>query len=281
MLHMIEHALKHTLTLLPFLYVTYLAMEVLEHKLQNRSGRWVRKAGKLGPLAGGLVGILPQCGFSTVAANLYAGRIISVGTLLAVFLSTSDEMLPLLISYQTPPVKMVQILALKAAIGIAAGFLVDLLLRRRKQPEDIGHLCEHEHCHCHQGNLFLSALRHTISIGLFLLIISIILEVVLHEVGEDTLYNVLQGNSILTVVLSAIVGLIPNCAASVTITTLYLDGLLSFGAMMAGLLVGAGMGLLVLLRMNRDWKDNLRIIGLLLAVGIVCGIALDGLSIAL
>ena len=113
------------------------------------------------------------------------------------------------------------------------------------------------------------------------MIISIILEVVLHEVGEDTLYNVLQGNSILTVVLSAIVGLIPNCAASVTITTLYLDGLLSFGAMMAGLLVGAGMGLLVLLRMNRDWKDNLRIIGLLLAVGIVCGIALDGLSIAL
>ena len=190
-------------------------------------------------------------------------------------------MLPLLISYQTPPAKMVQILALKAAIGIAAGFLVDLLLRSRKQPEDIGHLCEHEHCHCHQGNLFLSALRHTVSIGLFLLMISIVLEVILHEVGEDTLYTVLQGNSILTVVLSAIVGLIPNCAASVTITTLYLDGLLSFGAMMAGLLVGAGMGLLVLLRMNRDWKDNLRIIGLLLAVGIVCGIALDGLSIAL
>lgn len=281
MLHMIEHALHHTLTLLPFLYITYLAMEFLEHKLQGHSNRWMEKAGRLGPLVGGLVGVLPQCGFSAVAANFYAGRIISVGTLLAVFLSTSDEMLPLLISHQTAPLKMVEILALKAAIGIAAGFLVDLLLRKRKQPEDIGHLCEHEHCHCHQGNLFLSALRHTVSIWLFLLVISIALEVVLHEVGEDTLYNILQGHSILTVVASALVGLIPNCAASVTITTLYLDGLLSFGAMMAGLLVGAGMGLLVLLRMNRDWKDNLRIIGLLLAVGIICGVVLDGLSIAL
>lgn len=281
MLHLIEHALGHTLTLLPFLYITYLAMEFLEHKLQGHSNRWMEKAGRLGPLVGGLVGVLPQCGFSAVAANFYAGRIISVGTLLAVFLSTSDEMLPLLISHQTAPWKMVEILALKAAIGIAAGFLVDLLLRKRKQPEDIGHLCEHEHCHCHQGNLFLSALRHTVSIWLFLLVISIVLEVILHEVGEDTLYNVLQGHSVLTVVASALVGLIPNCAASVTITTLYLDGLLSFGAMMAGLLVGAGMGLLVLLRMNRDWKDNLRIVGLLLAVGIVCGVVLDGLSIAL
>ena len=271
MLHLIEHALLDTVKLLPFLYLTYLAMEYLEHHLEGHTDVLMKKAGRFGPLAGGLLGVVPQCGFSAVAANLYAGRIITVGTLLAVFLSTSDEMLPIMISRQTPVGLMLKVLLLKAAIAVVAGFLIDAVYRRRgKVPSgSIGEICDHEHCHCEESSPFLAALRHTISIGLFILLFNFLIALALHLVGEDTL------------VLSAVVGLVPNCAASVAITTLYLDGLLSFGAMMAGLLVGAGVGLLVLLRINRSARDNVRILALLLGVGIVCGILLDLLGIVL
>lgn len=283
MLHLIEHAFLDTVKLLPFLYLTYLVMEYLEHRLEGHTDAIMKKAGRFGPLAGGLLGVVPQCGFSTVAANLYAGRIITVGTLLAVFLSTSDEMLPIMISRQTPVGLVVKILTLKAAIAVVAGFLVDAVYRRRgKTPSgSIGEICDHEHCHCEESSAFVAALRHTVSIGLFILVINLALEIAFHLVGEDVLTRVLRSIPMLSVVLSALVGLIPNCAVSVAITTLYLDGLLSFGAMMAGLLVGAGMGLLVLLRINRSPKDNVRIIALLLLIGMVCGVALDLLGIVL
>lgn len=283
MLHLIEHALLDTVKLLPFLYLTYLAMEYLEHRLEGHTDVIMKKAGRFGPLVGGLLGVVPQCGFSAVAANLYAGRIITVGTLLAVFLSTSDEMLPIMISRQTPVGLMLKILALKALIAVVAGFLVDAVYRRRgKVPSgSIGEICDHEHCHCEESSPFLAALRHTVSIGLFILLFNFLIALALHLVGEDTLMQIIGGVPMLSVALSAVVGLVPNCAASVAITTLYLDGLLSFGAMMAGLLVGAGVGLLVLLRINRSARDNVRIIALLLLIGIVCGVALDLLGIVL
>lgn len=283
MLDLIKDVLLDTVKLLPFLYLTYLAMEYLEHRLEGHTDTIMKKAGRFGPLVGGLLGVVPQCGFSTVAANLYAGRIITVGTLLAVFLSTSDEMLPIMISRQVPAGLVIKFLTLKALIAIAAGFLVDGIYRRRgKTPSgSIGEICDHEHCHCEESSPFAAALRHTVSIGLFILLINFLIALALHLVGEDVLTRVLRSVPILSVVLSAVVGLIPNCAVSVAITTLYLDGFLSFGAVMAGLLVGSGMGILVLLRINRNPRDNLRIILLLLAVGIVCGGALDLLGIVL
>ena len=273
MLHILEHSLLDTARLLPFLYLTYLFMELLEHRFSGRAATLMRRDGRFCPLVGGLLGAVPQCGFSAAAAGLYAGGVVSVGTLLAVFLSTSDEMLPILISYRAPVLLVVELLALKAAIGAAVGFAADALVRRRRPAgeETVHDLCEHDHCHCGGGNLFLAALRHTVSIGVFLLLFTVALNAVLHLAGEDVLARVLQGNRAVSVVAAAIVGLVPNCAASVAITTLYLDGLLGFGAMLAGLLVSTGVGLLMLVRIHRDWKDNLRITGALLAVGIVCG----------
>ena len=272
MLHILEHSLLDTARLLPFLYVTYLLMELLEHKFSDRSAAMIRRAGRFGPLVGGLLGAVPQCGFSAAAAGLYAGGVLSVGTLLSVFLSTSDEMLPILISYQAPLGLVLKLLGLKAAIGAAVGFAVDGLLRRKPAGETSVHdLCQHDHCRCGSGRLFLAALRHTASIALFLLVFTVLLNGVLLLAGEDVLARILQGNPVLAVVLAALVGLVPNCAASVAITTLYLDGLLPFGAMLAGLLVSTGVGLLMLLRIHRDWKDNLRITAILLAVGVACG----------
>ena len=259
-------------------------MEYLEEKLEGHTGTLMRRAGRFGPLCGGLLGVVPQCGFSAAASSLYAGGVVTVGTLLSVYLSTSDEMLPILISHQTPLPAVLKILGLKALIGVVAGFLVDLICRRRgKEPSEeneIGRLCEDAHCHCQEGDsIFLAALRHTVGIGVFLLVFSFAIHLVLHWVGEDALMELLQQRPVVSVFLSALVGLIPNCAASVAITTLYLDGLLSFGSMMAGLLVGAGVGLLVLFKVHKKPVEDLKIVLALYVIGVVCGGALDLLGI--
>lgn len=282
MLHVLEHSLLETARLLPFLYLTYLVMEFLEHRWGEKAGRLMGRAGRFGPLVGGLLGIVPQCGFSAAAAGLYAGRVISLGTLLAVFLSTSDEMLPILISYRTPAATVLGILGIKVVIAVAAGMAADLVFRRRPPREEaIGDLCGHDHCHCEGGNLFLAALRHTASIAVFLLLFTVAIHLALHLAGEDLLARFLGSSPMLGVLLAALVGLVPNCAGSVAITTLYLDGILSFGAMMAGLLVSTGIGLLMLARVDRNRREALGIAALLLAVGIVCGGALDLLGVAL
>ncbi len=282
MLDLMFDALLDTAKLLPFLYLTYLAMEYLEHKLEGRTDTLIKKAGRLGPLCGGLLGVVPQCGFSAAASSLYAGRVITLGTLLAIFLSTSDEMLPIMISRQTPAVQVLKILGLKVLIGTAAGFLTDLVCRRRGRQHtgSIGELCSREHCHCGGHRIALAALRHTAGIALFLLLFTFGINLVLFLVGEDALAALLLGRPVLGIFLSGLVGLIPNCAASVALTTLYLDGLLSFGSVMAGLLVSAGAGLLVLLRINRNARENVGIILLLYGIGVACGGLLDLLHIA-
>lgn len=265
--------------LLPFLFLTYLVMEYLEHRTAGKLQAVIQRGGRLGPFLGGALGIVPQCGFSAAAANLYAGRVITLGTLIAVYLSTSDEMLPILIS-EADTVgfgTIVKIVVLKAMIGIAAGFAVDLLMRPKKHGhEHIHDICEHENCHCGEGgSIWKSAVIHTLQIGLFILIITFILNTVLFFFGEEALGKLFLSRPVVGELLAALVGLIPNCAASVVITRLYLEGAMSFAACMSGLLTGAGVGSLILFRVNRDKKENIRILLLLYGIGVVAGLLLE------
>lgn len=269
--------------LFPFLLITYLVMEYIEHKTSSKTQQIMKNSGKWGPIAGSILGVVPQCGFSAAASNLYAGRIITVGTLAAVFLSTSDEMLPILISEQVNPVTIIRILAVKVLIGMVIGFLLDLIIRRKKGTEKeefrIEHMCDHEHCHCKEGKIFRSAFNHTLQIFIFILVISFLLNLLIGYVGEDKLAALISGKPVLGQMLSALIGLIPNCASSVVLTQLYLEGVLGAGAMIAGLLSGSGVGLLVLYRVNDDLKENLKITIMLYAVGVVFGILIEMLGI--
>ena len=270
-----------SIKLLPFLFITYLAMEFLEHKASEKTEEIVRRSGKWGPLMGSLLGVVPQCGFSTAGANLYAGRIISRGTLIAIFLSTSDEMLPILISEKMKASVIITIIVIKILIGMAVGFAIDIIRERHirikskgQVAEDIHHLCDNEHCKCDDGNFFLSAVSHTIQVFVFILIISLVLNIAIGVIGEEHIAILISNNGVLSVFLSAIVGLIPNCAASVVISEMFAEGFLSFGAMMAGLLTGSGVGLLVLFKVNDDIKENLKILGILYGIGVVVGLLL-------
>ena len=284
MYDIILDTLMDGIRLLPFLFVTYLVMEYIEHKMSAGARRVVQTSGKFGPLIGSIAGIFPQCGFSAAAASLYAGRVITRGTLIAIFLSTSDEMLPVFISRQVPVRVILSVLGMKVVIGMAAGFLVDLLFSvLKKQPEqemDIHHMCEHDHCHCEDG-ILKSALVHTAQIFFFIILVSFILNLVIDGVGEESLTEIILNQPLIGSLLSGAVGLIPNCAASVVITQLYLDGAMSLGAMMSGLLVGAGVGLIVLFRTNDSLKENLTMTGILYVIGVVAGIGIDFLGITL
>lgn len=281
MLDVILDTVIDNIKLFPFLLLTYLAMELLEHRTGEKAKTMVKKSGRFGPVIGGVLGVIPQCGFSAAAANLYAGGVITMGTLLAIFLSTSDEMLPILISASVPAGTILKILGMKMGIGILAGILIDFFFRKKEKSHEmhIHDMCEHEHCHCEKG-IFRSALKHTVQIFIFLFLISFVLNIVMHYVGRDALSGMVFNRPVLGAVLSGLVGLIPNCAASVVITQLYIEGAMSFGAMMSGLLVGAGVGILVLFRSNTDRKEDLRIVGILYAVGVLAGVVLELLHVA-
>ena len=282
--------LLDTVKILPFLYITYVLMEYIEHKMSDKNKKIIQKAGKFEPLFGGLLGMIPQCGFSAAATNFYVGRIISLGTLIAVYLSTSDEMLAILISEQANPLTIIKIVLLKAIIGIAVGFVIDAILRKihkNKQPiehEQTSDICEHDFIDGGKSNVFVSALKHTASIIAYIFVISLLLNVLFAYVGEEALGQFVLNSPVISNMLAGLIGLIPNCAASVAITELYIKGVINFGTMMSGLLVGAGVGLLVLLKLNaRNQKENARIIVILYTVGVVCGILIQatGLSGAL
>lgn len=281
LIHSFEHAFLDSLKIFPFLFITYLIMEFLEKRAGEKTNLWLEKAGKKGPVVGGILGIIPQCGMSTVASNLYAGRIISVGTLLAVYLSTSDEMLPIMISKSVEPAVIVEVLAVKVVIAIGAGLLVDFVYHVLKKDAHaemkIHDFCEHEHCHCEDG-IVKSAVRHTLQIFLFVMLFTIILNIGIEIIGEEQLADFILNKPVLGPVLSGIIGLIPNCASSVIITQMFLDGLMSFGTMLAGLLVGAGVGILVLLRVNENKAESIKIIGILYLIGSLCGILFNILS---
>lgn len=271
--HVIEHSIEDSLGLLPFLFFTYLVMEYVEHKTGDGITRILKRAGKIGPLAGGVAGVIPQCGMSAAASSLYAGRMITLGTLIAIYLSTSDEMLPIMLSNAVPAGEIVKILLLKAGIGMLAGFLVDFVVRKSGKKEEglkIHGMCEHEHCGC-EGGIVKSALHHTVHIFVFILLITALLNLGLELLGEDSLFWEALSQPVLGPLLAGIIGLIPNCAASVVITQMYLSGTIAFGTMMAGLLVGAGVGIMVLLRVNESKAESLRIIALLYGIGAAAG----------
>lgn len=271
-------SLIDSIKLLPFLFVTYLLMEYLESRMTQKTREVLHKSGKTGPVWGAVIGMIPQCGFSAAASNLYAGRMITMGTLLAIYLSTSDEMLPILISEAVSPILIMKILLLKVAIGMITGFIVDFVfervMKREEKEVDIHHFCEHEHCHCGHG-ILKPALRHSLQIFGFIFLVSAVLNLVIGYVGTEALTNFILNRPVVGELLTGVIGLIPNCAASVVITQLYLDGVIRFGTMMAGLLVGAGVGILVLFRVNGEKKENLRIVGILYLVGVIAGMIIN------
>ncbi len=276
-MHIMEHSVMDILPMIPFLFLSYLLMEWMEHKASDKMTHAIEKSGKAGPLIGGVLGILPQCGFSASMTSLYAGRVVSLGTLLAVFLSTSDEMLPILISESVATAEILKIVGIKAAVAVLAGFFVDWIVHRKGKHQEQHHkihsLCEHEHCRCEDG-VFRSAIRHTIQIIIFVFVVNLGMSLAIEWIGEETIRSLLFNKPILGEVLAGLVGLIPNCASSVVITELYLQGVLGFGAMMSGLLVGSGVGVLVLFRVNKNLRENLSIVALLYVIGVLSGIML-------
>ena len=282
MLEIIMDTLLDSVKLLPFLFLTYLCMELLEHRAGDRLLEKISAVDKAGPFVGAVFGIVPQCGFSAAASSLFAGRVITVGTLLAIYLSTSDEMLPILLSSAVPVTSILKLLGVKMLIAMLSGFLIEVclhkVLHRAEDDMDIHTVCEEEHCHCEDG-VFVSACKHTLRIFVYIIIISLVLNALIHLVGEDTLASVFSNQPLLGQMIAALVGLIPNCASSVVITSLYVDGMIGAGMMMAGLLANAGVGLLVLFRLNRNSRQNLMIVCLLYVLAVIWGLLISLLGI--
>ncbi len=279
MLDIIQDTLIDSIKLFPFLFVTYLILEFLEHKTGDKSKKIIKRSGNFGPVLGAILGIFPQCGFSTAASNFYVGKIITIGTLISIYLSTSDEMLPILISEQAPINLIIKILLIKLIIGITSGFLIDfifkLIKKNKIQEVEINHLCEHDHCNCENTNIFKSSLTHSIHIFIYVLIITFLLNLVIYFIGEDNISKILASNLIFGPILAGLIGLIPNCASSVILTKLYLENVVTLSIMISGLLVNAGVGLLVLFRVNKNLKENIFITILLYLVGVISGFILS------
>ncbi len=271
------HGLLDTIKIIPFLFLTYLLMEFIEHKAGERAEKFMRRAGVFAPVVGGALGAVPQCGFSAAAANLYAGRIVSMGTIVAVFLSTSDEMIPILISGDIPVGTVVLVVLYKALVGIVVGLGVDLVIRltqKEREKINIDAICDEDNCHCERG-IWYSALHHTLTISLFVFLITLAINALVFFVGEENLGALLYDKPIISHVIAAVFGLIPNCAASVALATLCTGGFITAGTMMSGLFSGAGVGLLVLCKVNKKPKQNLIIIAIVVASGIIFGLIGD------
>lgn len=348
---------KDTLSLVPFLLVTYLALETLEHVAGDRVNGAIKRAGAAGPVVGSLLGMVPQCGFSAMAATLFAGRVVTLGTLVAVFLSTSDEMVPLLLAERVPVQTMAMLLASKALIALVTGFIVDAAIRGLRRnarahaairrtvlgtaanpahvncahddhtggdiidevaeagvsADHIHELCERDHCGCdededdhghdhshdhghadkhehhhdrghsHEGapilSIIRSAISHTVQVSVFIFLVTLILVAVLETFGESAIEQFLRGNETLAVLGSALVGLIPNCSASVVITQLYLEGALQLAPMLTGTLISAGVGYLVLFRTNRSARENAVFLVMMYVIGAGWGLILSAVGL--
>ena len=273
-LHALEHAFLDTVRMVPFLLAVFLALEALEHYSNNYMNRVLGKVGKAGPAVGAVFGCVPQCGFSVAAANLYSGGVITLGTLLAVFLSTSDEAVLILLGNPGSGPVIVRLLLGKVLIGIGFGYLADLVLRNKKEEKHIEDLCRSCGCSDH-GGILKPALKHTVRLTAYILVFTFVLNVLLEWIGMDTLTAILGRDTWFQPLLTALLGLIPNCASSILITELYLAGGLSFAAAMSGLCAGAGVGLAVLFKTNRPMKENLGILALLYVISAAVGLLLE------
>ena len=276
MLEIFIHTFKDLIKIVPFLFLAFLLMEYLEHKVKSKHS--ILKNSKFGPIIGSILGVIPQCGFSVMATNLFSSRVITIGTLLAIYLSTSDEMLPLLISNGASFKIIISILLIKVFVGIIFGYLLDLVYKN-KEKKDFS-ICETDDCHCKES-LVKSSLIHTFKICLFILIITFFLNALIHTLGEDKIASILMKDKIFGPFLSSLVGLIPNCASSVIMTELYLNGLITTGMLIGGLLTGSGIGLLVLFKVNKNKKENFLLLLSLYTIGVFCGIVIDLFNIVL
>lgn len=278
MLEILEHTVIDTIKLIPFLFITYVIMELIEHHAGEKTEGIIKKSGKFGPIFGATLGIIPQCGFSAVAANFYAAKIITRGTLIAIFLSTSDEMLPILISSGAKPLLIIEILAIKVIIGLGVGLIIDLLSQKAKgknHHEEIHEMCEHEHCRCEEDGIVKSSIKHTIQIFTYIFLITLALNLIIHGIGEDRIASIMVDIPFVGPLIASVIGIIPNCASSVILTELFLENIITMGSMIAGLLVNSGVGLLVLFKVNKNQKENLGLLGILYIVGVISGIVLD------
>lgn len=272
--------LLDSLMILPFLFLSYLLIEFIEHKSSKKIEKVLSTSGKYSKLAGALLGVIPQCGFSAVAANLFSGKMITMGTLIAVFLATSDEAIPVLISSPQMKKELLLILGIKIVIAVVFGTLVDFIFKSKEtNKEHEEHMHKHmeemcKDCDC-EHSIFKSSLKHTLSIFAFLVGISLLINITIGLIGTELFEKIILSGSILQPFVASIIGLIPNCAASVFLSTLYVDGSISLGSIIAGLSTGAGVGGIVLLKTNKDLKENLKILGLVYLIGAICGIFID------
>lgn len=262
------------LKLIPFLFVAFLIIELIEHKLSNKNKEFISKTGKFGPLFGSILGAFPQCGFSVLTTNLYVTRIVSLGTLISVYLSTSDEMLPILLSQNVSIMLIVKILLIKVIIGMFSGFIIDFILRKKEENTNIDYeICHEENCHC-KDHLLLSVIKHTLHITLFLMIMTFLINFLVEYIGILDTNNIISNNPF-TVFITSLIGLIPNCGASVMITTLYVKGVISFAALISGLLTGSGVAILVLFRSNKKLSENIFILSLVYFIGVISGLVIE------
>lgn len=276
MFEIFKEAIIDSVKLLPFLFIVYLLMEFIEHKSGKKTEKIIKSSGKFGPILGGLFGAFPQCGFSVMASNLYTTRVITLGTLLAIYLSTSDEMLPILISSGAGISVIFKFLLTKILVGMIVGIIIDLIFIRKNKPikKEIESICHHEDCSCDE-NIYLSSLKHTLSIFIFILVTNIIMDSLIYVIGEDTISSLLIMNNFIGPIISSLVGLIPNCASSVIITELFINNTITFGSAIAGLLSSSGVGLLVLFKVNKDLKENIKILLGLYAISALIGIIIN------
>ena len=273
--HPFIHTIEETIKLIPFLFIAFIIIEFIEHKLSKKNEKILKESGKFGPLLGGLLGLIPQCGFSVLATNLYITRIISLGSLISIYLATSDEMLIILIADKAPLPLILTILAFKLVIGVICGYIIDFLCRKRKNEHHIHELCEHDECHCEEENIFISSLKHTLKTTLFIFISLLIVNIIFHNWGEAYLSKLLLKNNIVSPLISSLIALIPSCGSSVIITELYLLNQISFGTLISGLLTNSGIAIMLLFKNNKNIKENITILLTIYSIGVITGIIIN------
>lgn len=274
MLDIIKDTLIDGIKLLPFLFIAFLIIELVEHKLSNKTQKIITKSNKYGPVLGSLFGAFPQCGFSVLATNLYVTRIISLGTLIAIYLSTSDEMLPVLLSHNVDINLIFKILIIKIFIGMFCGIIIDFIIRKKKKINNLDyHICNEENCHCEKG-VFVSTIIHTLKTFLFILVITFIMNIIFEYLGHNYLSKLLLKNSIFSPFITSLIGLIPDCGSSILLTELYLKNAIDFASLISGLLVNSGIAIIILFKSNKNMKENINILILTYLISVVSGIIL-------
>ena len=280
MIDIILETLIDSVKILPFLFLSYLIIEFIEHKSSQKLQKSLSASGKYSKVVGAALGIIPQCGFSAIAANLFSNRVITMGTLIAVFLATSDEAIPIMLTYPERSKDLIIILVIKFIIAILFGTIIDTIFKNKNKTNDTTkEMHEHIHdtcknCDCEHG-ILKSSIYHTLNIFLFLIIISFVINIIIHYIGMDTFEKFILSGSIFQPFIASIIGLIPNCASSVLLTKLFIDGSISLGSIIAGLSTGAGVGSIILFKTNKNVKENFKILGLVYIIGVFCGIIVD------